>query len=171
MVCINPMLHLKTRLLPLLLICFFTASCQRNSLDSTLNAPGTCVSKTVGETQVQYVLSNGKPSLVMWGDFVGSQRNTCSQAPDNSYSGEMIIGGSQQIRWEWGTPDGKQSIVAINGIQFDFNKGNVFLVATKNDGIQQLQRNLKTDSNTFEKLSTDDPEVRRFIEAIPQQQK
>ncbi|MGI0490038.1 hypothetical protein ACN4EK_31930 [Pantanalinema rosaneae CENA516] len=154
----------KTQIL-LFLIALGITSCQRNSLDSTLNLPGTCGSKEIQGTQVQYIVINNKPTLVLWADYVGSERSTCGSALEDSYAGEIKAGGSKQIEWQWGSPDGKQNIVSINGIPFDFNQGNVFLIpVVKGDRIQQLQRDLKADSTVFEQLSKNDPEIRQFVE-------
>jgi hypothetical protein len=160
---------MKKSLLALFLIGLSIPSCQRNSLDSTLNLPGTCGSKEIQGTQVQYIEINNKPTLVLWTDFVGTERSTCGSALEDSYAGEMRAGGSQQIEWKWGSPDGKQNIVSINGIPFDFNQGNVFLIPTKKDDrIQQLQRDLKTDPTVFDQLSKNDPEIRQFVEGVAQ---
>ncbi|GAB4380507.1 MAG: hypothetical protein Kow00121_36900 [Elainellaceae cyanobacterium] len=46
------MLQVKRYWIPPLLTSLFTASCQKNSLDRTLNLPGTCGSKEIDETLV-----------------------------------------------------------------------------------------------------------------------
>lgn len=161
--------QMKKILVTLWLIGSSLTSCQRNSLDSTLNLPGTCGSKEIQGTQVQYIVINNKPTLVLWADYVGSERSTCGSALEDSYAGEIRAGGSQQIEWKWGSPDGKQNIVSINGIPFDFNQGNVFLIPTKKDErIQQLQRDLKSDPTVFDQLSKNDPEIRQFVEESAQ---
>jgi len=160
--------HIKKHYFFLLLLSLITVSCQGNSVDRTLYASGTCTSKQVENTQVHYVSIKDKPTLVIWADYAGTEANTCQSPYKGSYKGE-ISEGSRRIEWEWGSPDGKQNIVAINGIQFVFDKGNVFLINFKGDSrIQQLQRDLKSGSNTIERLSKDDSEIQKFVQSANQ---
>jgi hypothetical protein len=137
-----------------------------------------CKSCPVGETTVEYVLSDRGIALSLWcagrNHRVGfSSQSVYIGSTTSTADGSFSIDDRKPIKWEWQNPREKGGDFEINGTRYDLSKGTLFHLSTK-DGLLQVTQldvdlsQIQPSTEGFEGLAQKVPRLAKLIaETLP----
>jgi hypothetical protein len=127
---------------------------------------------SVGNTSVQYVISDRGIALAVWWTDVGGPSGSGSESGlfRTTARGFFSAPDGKKINWEWHAPREKGGDFQIDGTSHDLANGTLFLVSTKDGQLRVTQLDVdlsqvQPNQQGFEALAKKQPKIAKFIAA------